>query len=94
MTSPTLEVSELNAGYGDVAVLRDVTMQVRSGSVVALLGPNGAGKTTLLRVISGLLRPTQGRVLLGMSLICEPNNSLNSGCVTFRRAEASFPRYQ
>jgi ABC-type Fe3+/spermidine/putrescine transport system ATPase subunit len=65
MTSPTLEVSELNAGYGDVAVLRDVTMQVRSGSVVALLGPNGAGKTTLLRVISGLLRPTQGRVLLG-----------------------------
>jgi branched-chain amino acid transport system ATP-binding protein len=64
MTSPTLEVTELDAGYGDVAVLRDVTMQVRPGSVVALLGPNGAGKTTLLRVMSGLLRPTQGRILL------------------------------
>ncbi|MCW2499669.1 MAG: livF [Frankiales bacterium] len=54
----------ITAGYGSTTVLRDVDLVVPSGSVVALLGPNGAGKTTLLRVASGLLRPTEGRLLL------------------------------
>ena len=59
-----LEVQEVTAGYGDVTVLRDVSLSAPTGSVVALLGPNGAGKTTLLRTISGLLRPKGGKVLL------------------------------
>jgi branched-chain amino acid transport system ATP-binding protein len=59
-----LEMSAVNAGYGDAAVLRSVDLQVRLGSVVALLGANGAGKTTTLRVASGLLRPSQGSVIL------------------------------
>ena len=59
-----LEVRNLTAGYGDVTVLRDVTMSASTGSVVALLGPNGAGKTTLLRTISGLLKPTSGEIFL------------------------------
>ena len=54
----------ITAGYAGTTVLRDVTIAVPPGSVVALLGPNGAGKTTLLRVASGLLRPTQGRVMV------------------------------
>jgi branched-chain amino acid transport system ATP-binding protein len=54
------ELSRLSAGYGGHEVLRDVTLRVPEGSVVALLGANGAGKTTLLRVASGLLRPTSG----------------------------------
>jgi branched-chain amino acid transport system ATP-binding protein len=57
-----LKVSALSAGYGDSVVLRDVTLEVRPGQVVALLGPNGAGKTTLLRAIAGELRPTAGSV--------------------------------
>ncbi len=52
----------ITAGYAGTTVLRDVTVAVPPGSVVALLGPNGAGKTTLLRVASGLLRPSSGRV--------------------------------
>jgi branched-chain amino acid transport system ATP-binding protein len=55
----------ITAGYGEVTVLRDVSLTVPARSVVALLGANGAGKTTLLRVASGLLRPTAGRLQLG-----------------------------
>lgn len=61
---PVLRVENLEAGYGETAVLRDVTFDVPASSVVALLGPNGAGKTTLLRAISGIIRATSGRVLL------------------------------
>jgi branched-chain amino acid transport system ATP-binding protein len=47
-----------------VQVLRDITLAVPDGTVVALLGPNGAGKTTLLRAASGLISPSTGRILL------------------------------
>jgi branched-chain amino acid transport system ATP-binding protein len=57
-----LEIENLTAGYGDTVVVRDVSLRVPPGSVVALLGPNGAGKTTLLRAATGLIRPMSGRV--------------------------------
>jgi branched-chain amino acid transport system ATP-binding protein len=60
-----LELRGIEAGYGEHIVLRDVSLTVQPGSVVAVLGPNGAGKTTLLRVASGLLKPVAGAVLLG-----------------------------
>jgi branched-chain amino acid transport system ATP-binding protein len=56
-----LEVEGLEAGYGDLVVLRDVSFAVEQGQVAAILGPNGAGKTTTLRAVSGILRPS-GRV--------------------------------
>jgi branched-chain amino acid transport system ATP-binding protein len=58
-----LDVVVVQAGYGAVPVLRGVTLKVGVGEIVALLGPNGAGKTTLNRVLSGLVRPSGGRVL-------------------------------
>jgi len=57
-----LRLDDVTAGYGDTTVLREVSLAVPSGSVVALLGPNGAGKTTLLKVASGLLRARGGAV--------------------------------
>jgi len=57
-----LEVSELVAGYGDVAVLTGVSLSVGPNEVVSLVGANGAGKTTMLRAISALLRKRGGRV--------------------------------
>jgi branched-chain amino acid transport system ATP-binding protein len=59
-----LEVENITAGYEDTVVLRDVSLSVGDGKVVALLGPNGAGKSTLLKTVSGLVRPTSGRITL------------------------------
>lgn len=57
-----LEVSNLEAGYGPVPVLRGVSMHVEQGEVIAVLGSNGAGKSTLNRVLSGLMPPWAGSV--------------------------------
>jgi branched-chain amino acid transport system ATP-binding protein len=57
-----LAVSNVSAGYGAAQVLHDVSISVADGQVTALLGANGAGKSTLLRTISGLIRPTAGRI--------------------------------
>jgi branched-chain amino acid transport system ATP-binding protein len=57
-----LDVRGVRSGYGDVTVLKDVSLEVRDREVVALVGANGAGKSTLLRTISGLLRPTAGEI--------------------------------
>lgn len=62
MATPKLSVSHLQAGYGDVQVLWDVTIEVVAGELVCLIGSNGAGKTTLMRCISGLLPVTAGGI--------------------------------
>lgn len=59
-----LEVDSLSTGYGRIDVLRDVSIVVPDGGIVALLGANGAGKTTLARALSGLLPIRQGDVRL------------------------------
>lgn len=57
-----LKVIDLNAGYGRLAVLKDLTFEVPAGTVVALLGGNGAGKSTTMKAIMGLIRPRSGTV--------------------------------
>ncbi len=57
-----LELSGVSARYGAVQALREVSMVVEEGQIVALVGANGAGKSTTLRVISGLLRPSKGEL--------------------------------
>jgi branched-chain amino acid transport system ATP-binding protein len=59
-----LEFRGVTAGYGAVTVLRNINLIVEPSSVVAVLGPNGAGKTTLLRTATGLVKPSDGRILL------------------------------
>ena len=64
-----LRVSDLHVGYGAIAALRGVSLEVNDGEVVALIGANGAGKSTLLRTISGMLTPSRGEVVFeGRSL--------------------------
>jgi branched-chain amino acid transport system ATP-binding protein len=59
-----LEIQSLSAGYGEVQILRDVTLCVQSGETVTLVGSNGAGKSTLLNTVCGIVRPSAGRVTL------------------------------
>lgn len=57
-----LSVSKLISGYGEIEVLRQVSLSIREGEIVTLIGANGAGKTTLVRTISGLIKPVAGTI--------------------------------
>jgi branched-chain amino acid transport system ATP-binding protein len=65
MSDFALRIEAVTGGYGATTVLRDVSLEVKKGAVVALLGPNGAGKSTLLKMVSGVLAPERGRILRG-----------------------------
>ncbi len=60
-----LQVENLHAGYGKVQVLQGISLEVPAGKLVTLIGSNGAGKTTTLRAVSGMIKPTEGRISLG-----------------------------
>lgn len=75
--SALLEVNGLQAGYGRLQVLHDVSLDVAEGTITAVLGANGAGKSTLLKAVSGLVRPTGGSVTFnGEELVGAPVESL------------------
>ena len=65
----TLAIENVSVDFGGIHGLKDVTFALEAGSIVGLIGPNGAGKSTLLNCISGITRPTRGRIRLdGMVL--------------------------
>lgn len=57
-----LQVSNIDVHYGDVQALWEVSFEVKEGEIISLIGPNGAGKTTTLNTISGLLKPSKGKI--------------------------------
>ena len=57
-----LKLQNINVYYGVIHALKDVSLEVKEGTIVSLIGANGAGKTTLLKTISGLLKPTGGEI--------------------------------
>src|SRR5882762_6757844 len=59
-----LEIRSLRKAFGDLVAVDDVSLGVKAGQLVGLLGPNGAGKTTTVSMITGLLRPDRGEVLI------------------------------
>jgi branched-chain amino acid transport system ATP-binding protein len=89
-----LELLEIRAAYGQIEVLHGIDVSVEPGKVLAVLGPNGAGKTTLVRVISGLLRPTQGRVIIaGADVTGVRGDALaRAGLCVIQEGRGIFPR--
>lgn len=89
-----LRVEGVQAGYGNIPVLRGIDLEVGEGELVTLVGGNGAGKTTTLRVISGLLRPWAGTVSLnGMRIDrLRPHEIVSLGLVHVPEGRRLFPR--
>jgi branched-chain amino acid transport system ATP-binding protein len=88
-----LAVSDLSTGYRGVPVVRELTLQVHPGEVVALLGPNGAGKTTTLETIAGLNRPLSGTIeLSGENIAGKPAHLIaRKGLALVPEGRALFP---
>jgi len=89
-----LELLDIRAAYGQIEVLHGIDVSVEPGKVLAVLGPNGAGKTTLVRVISGLLRPTHGRVIIaGTDVTGVRGDALaRAGLCVIQEGRGIFPR--
>jgi branched-chain amino acid transport system ATP-binding protein len=88
-----LKVTDLQAGYAGSEVLHSLSLEVRDGETVVVLGPNGHGKTTLLRAISGLIRPTGGRVEFDGQVISHKRASdiVAAGVIHIPQGDLPFP---
>lgn len=62
-TNPLLEIEHLVMRFGGLTAVNDFSMRIERGEIVGLIGPNGAGKTTVFNLITGVYRPTQGRII-------------------------------
>jgi branched-chain amino acid transport system ATP-binding protein len=88
-----LSITDLNAGYGPIQILLGVNMKVKRGSIVTILGGNGTGKSTLLKVISGLIKPTGGRIEFDNEPIqgMRPDKIVRRGLVQVTQGKEVFP---
>ncbi|HEX2365672.1 MAG TPA: ABC transporter ATP-binding protein [Bradyrhizobium sp.] len=75
-----LSVENVSVDFGGIHALRDVSFELESGAIVGLIGPNGAGKSTLLNCVSGITRPTQGRVRLDDAVLSALPPATVAGC--------------
>jgi branched-chain amino acid transport system ATP-binding protein len=88
-----LRVNKVQAHYGDIHVLREVSLEVNEGEIISMVGANGAGKTTTINLLSGLLRPTSGEVhFLGERIdLLPPYRIVERGLVQVPEGRQIFP---
>ena len=82
----SIQVDHVTKRFGSFTVLNDVSLHVQTGELIALLGPSGCGKTTLLRILAGLERPDEGKILLH-------GNEVTDRQITDRRVGFVFQHY-
>jgi ABC-type branched-subunit amino acid transport system ATPase component len=94
VTPALLRAEGLTAGYGKLAILHDVTLEVRQGEMVGVIGPNGAGKSTSFKTIVGFLRPNSGRVVFDGQDITglRPDQVLLRGLAYVPQGRIVFPQ--
>ena len=88
-----IRIEGLNAGYGPLQVLRDITLDVGEGEIVAVLGSNGVGKTTLNNTLSGLIKPSSGSIYFDDVLISgrDPVEIVDMGLIHVPEGRKLFP---
>ena len=88
-----LRLRSLRAGYGNVEVLRGVSLHVDEGEIVTIVGANGAGKSTLLNAIAGVVRPSTGSVdFMARDVTAQPAETVAArGCVLVPEGRQIFP---
>ncbi|MGH6926691.1 MAG: ABC transporter ATP-binding protein [Dongiaceae bacterium] len=89
-----LEVTGLHAGYGNIAVLRDVSFSLARGEIIGVLGRNGMGKSTLIRALSGLILPQSGSIAVDGTNITPlpPHRRAAHGITTVVQGRGIFPK--
>ena len=93
MTAPALSTLGLEKRFGSLVVASDINLTIPHGVRYALIGPNGAGKTTLINLITGMLQPDAGRILLGAADITrfKPDARVKQGLVRTFQINTLFP---
>tara|TARA_B100000287_G_C20668832_1_gene792681 strand:- start:1700 stop:2395 length:696 start_codon:yes stop_codon:yes gene_type:complete len=91
--SPLLSIQGITAGYGEISILENVSLELVPGQIYALLGPNGGGKSTTLKVCSGQLVPTKGELIVAGKVMTgsEPNALARAGICTIPEGKGIFP---
>jgi len=80
-----IEVRELVKEFGDFTAVKGISFEIKKGEIFAFLGPNGAGKTTTIKMLTTLLTPTKGEVLLdGNNIVSDPNGARRSFGIVFQ----------
>lgn len=94
MSTPILELRDLSKRFGGVTAVDNVSFALREGEIVGLIGPNGAGKTTLINLITGVVKPTGGRVIfLGKDVTGQkPMRSARRGLARTFQIVQPFPQ--
>jgi branched-chain amino acid transport system ATP-binding protein len=94
VSTPALATRNLDKSFGSLVVANDVEIALPKGERYALIGPNGAGKTTLINLMTGMLRPDGGQILLGDEDITalKPHERVKRGLVRTFQVNALFPQ--
>ena len=93
MSVPVLSTRRLDKSFGSLVVAKDIEIALPQGVRYALIGPNGAGKTTLINLMTGMLRPDAGQILLGEEDITglDPEQRVRRGLVRTLQINSLFP---
>ena len=89
-----LKVDHISAGYGNIQVLNDVSLEAQPNRITVIVGPNGSGKSTLLKTIAGLTSIYQGQVMLDNKIVSKlpPHEIARLGIAYLPQTESTFTR--